>query len=224
MALRARAAMNPASGPDYLRMEKYNPHPPPSARAEQDRAAHEAWPSHFPSREVIAPKVLAKMDAQVEAAKEMQKLHPNYNVGKMRMKTEKAILKSYKRARRTPPDPKQLERAVSVALRLPLPSQMPPAPPRPPIEPAAPPVPREKHCAVCGDKGKVGPNGHGQHHVVPRSEHCRLKMAYVPDSVLHEKVWLCRPCHNSVHTRWTNAELAACPWEETRFLMRNVCA
>lgn len=163
--------MNPASGPDYLRMEKYNPHPPPSARAEQDRAAHgAAWPSHYPSREIIAPKVLAKINRQVEAAKEIQKLHPNYR------------------------------RSVAEARA------------------------NVKQCCICAAEGEVGPNTHGRHHVVPRSEHPRLLSQGFNACALNKKVWLCRPCHNAVHSRWTNAELAACPWEETRFLMRNVCA
>lgn len=209
-------------------MEQYNPKPPPTDRAEQDRAKPELnehsiensnpgafdplglkfpyrkqWPAHYPSPEVVAPKVLAKM---------------SFNVSKAREKTKKAVLKSYKRSRRLPPSNEQLEKAVAVLLRVPVTSVMPPyeGPPK-----ATAPRHHSKQCNICECEGSVSANGHGQHHVTPLSEHDRLIEEGWPFESLHRKVWLCRPCHNSVHARFSNAELAACPWEETRFLMRN---
>lgn len=76
-----------------------------------------------------------------------------------------------------------------------------------------------KFCDICDSAGRVSSNGHSKHHIVPRSEHKRL-IAQGFSTGLHRKIWLCRRCHNSVHEMFSNSELAACSWDETRLLMK----
>jgi hypothetical protein len=220
--------MNPASGPDYLRMEKYNtkPHPPPGD-AEKDRTDFLAWKSQQEARiaEIIETKKVSVPPVGTPGNPYWKTATPpkaSVNISKMRELTRRVILKSYKRSNREPPTPTQLNKAVEILIPVAAQKPLPPAIQAIPNGHHAP-VDREKfnhalECQICGLlflKKSSGDNQHiTRHHIRPRTEWDRLGSLYVT-------VWLCHACHTALHVRYTNSELANCPWEETRFLMRN---
>lgn len=67
------------------------------------------------------------------------------------------------------------------------------------------PPPRPAHCELCG-RPEVGLT---RHHLIPRTRHAnrRNKRDFTRDEVRLRIAWLCRPCHNHIHSVLSEKEM-----------------